>query len=105
MTPATVRFAKLLLQEKISEQLTGVKPKVQGIFSSFNEVHLYDSTSILLPDELVKDFLGNNNCKHKRKAIDKIEMVYNFTNGSFSFFDLLSFSKNDQSLGAPFYLL
>jgi hypothetical protein len=98
MTPATVRFAKLLLQEKISEQLTGVKLKVQGIFSPFNEVHLHDSTSILLPDELVKDFPGNNNCKHKRKAIAKIEIVYNFTKGSFSFFDLLSFSKNDQSL-------
>lgn len=98
MTSHAVNFAKLLLQEKMTEQFKHINQKTEGIFAAFKNVFLHDSTSLTLPDELAKDFPGNNNLKHKRKAIAKIEAVYNFTKGTFPFFGLRSFAENDQSL-------
>lgn len=98
ITSDAVNFGKLLLQDKMAEQFKSINQKSEGIFAAFKNVYLQDSTSMILPDELVKDFPGNNNGKHKRKAIAKIEVIYNFTKGIFPFFGLRSFTQNDQSL-------
>ncbi len=98
MTSGAVNFAKLVLQEKMTEQFKYIHQRTGGIFAAFKNVYLQDSTYLSLPDELVKDFPGNNNDKHKRKAIAKIDTLYNFTKGTFSFFGLCSFAENDQRL-------
>lgn len=65
------------------------------LFKSFGKVLVQDSTKLVLPDGLKKDFPGD--CMSgKRRAVARIQTIFNLKNYSFLYFSLRSFTKNDQ---------
>lgn len=100
MKPQTEEFIKAVVEKTMSQKIQPPQTKkIKGVLKHFNHVKIDDSTTLHLPDELVKTFPGNVSLG-KRKAQAKIHAMYNLTKNNFSFFHLHSFSNNDQSLSA-----
>jgi len=93
LTTHAVVFTRQLLEHKLQQYYEG--PKANKLFSSFKNVFLHDSTTIVLPDELSKVFPGNYS-NGKYKAVARIQAIYNFTQNTFAHFGLASFCDNDQ---------
>jgi hypothetical protein len=91
----TTAFLKLVLEEKFKNSIqTRLTYRVSR---KFNHIKLEDSTIINLPEELSFVFPGN--VSHgKRKSQAKIHALYDFTENTFDFMHIHSFTQNDQSL-------
>ena len=98
MNPQTECFIKTVVEQQLLEKVQPRTTKhTKGILKHFNNVMIDDSTTISLPDELVKEFPGNV-ANGKRKSQAKIHAMYNMTENNFPFLHIHSFSNNDQSL-------
>jgi hypothetical protein len=71
--------------------------KVQGLLPRFNNVLLADSTCQKLPPNLSGVFPSSSNQTGAVTATLRLQVVYNYTKGIFSYFDLGNFRENDQS--------
>lgn len=95
MRPETTALLKLTFEETFRISLQA-RSKNQ-VSRKFNHVKLEDSTVLNLPEELSSEFPGNvSNGKKKSQA--KIHALYDFTENSFDFMHIHSFTRNDQSL-------
>jgi len=98
MNPATSHMLKMVLEEKLSGSIKQAKPKEnRKVLSKFRSIKIEDSTTLHLPDEMSKEFPGNVS-RGKKKSQAKIHALHNFTENSFLFLDVHSFTNNDQSL-------
>ena len=98
MNPATSHMLKMVLEEKLSGSIKQIKPKEnRKVLSKFRSIKIEDSTTLHLPDEMSKKFPGNVS-RGKKKSQAKIHALHNFTENSFLFLDVQSFTNNDQSL-------
>jgi hypothetical protein len=85
-----VLWATISIKEKISQQ-TSDKLKF------FKNIFIEDSTHIKISDKLSKDYPGNGYWdKEAKKAIIKIQAVYNIIKKKFIRFEITSFRQNDQ---------
>lgn len=95
MRPKTTALLKLVLEEKFKSSFQA--RSAYQVTRKFNHIKLEDSTVINLPEELSFVFPGN--VSHgKRKSQAKIHALYDFTENSFDFMHIHSFTQNDQSL-------
>jgi hypothetical protein len=65
------------------------------LFGSFNKVLIQDSTCLSLPDRFSQAFKGHT-CSGKRRALAKIQSVFDLKTNKFTLFEIGDFSKNDQ---------
>ena len=98
MNPKTENMLRLFFEEKLSSILqdstVGKTTRLKGKFKS---IKIDDSTIINLPAELSGFFPGNVSRGEKKSQV-KIHALYNFTDNTFPFLHLHSFTENDQSL-------
>jgi hypothetical protein len=100
MTNEASNMTRMFFEEKLKSILFQNKTNVAGSMKpKFSDIKIEDSTLLCLPEEL-SDFFPGNVSKGKRKAILKVHALYNFSRESFSFFNVHSFTENDQSLSA-----
>jgi len=95
LTPAHVAFAKKLLTQALAAKFDQLQSKDSPIFTTFNRVLLQDSTSVGLPDALVNTFPGSKS-KGVRKAVAKVQQVYDLLSQRCLYFKLTPYSLNDQ---------
>ncbi|MFC1730055.1 IS4 family transposase [candidate division KSB1 bacterium] len=95
MRPETTALLKLALEEELKRNIQ--KRRLQKSSRKFNQIKLEDSTVINLPEELSSAFPGNvSNGKKKSQA--KVHALYDFTENTFDFLNVHSFTQNDQFL-------
>ena len=95
ITPAHIEFAKQLLTQALATKFDQLQSKDSPIFTAFNRVLLHDSTSVGLPDALVNTFPGSRS-KGVRKAVAKVQQVYDLLSHRCIYFKLTPYSINDQ---------
>jgi len=95
MNEAWLTLLKLLLQEVIAKQ--SMKNVKLSLLKHFKHVWVQDSTSINLPDMMVKKFKGNVS-RGKQKSIAKINVVLNVLTGLCPVMELMGFTINEQAL-------
>lgn len=95
ITPAHVEFAKELLTQALATKFDKLQSKDSPIFTAFNRVLLHDSTTIGLPDALVDTFPGSTS-KGVRKAVAKVQQVYDLLSQRCIYFKLTPYRVNDQ---------
>ena len=95
MRPETTALLKLTLEEELKKSIQ--KRRLQQSSRKFNHIKLEDSTVINLPEELSSAFPGNVS-KGKKKSQAKIHALYDFTENTFDYMNVHSFTQNDQSL-------
>jgi hypothetical protein len=90
-----VKLLKALLQEVIAKQcLKNIK---HSLLKHFKNVWIQDSTSINLPEVMLKKFKGNVS-RGKQKSGAKINVVLNVLTGLCPVMELMGFTINEQSL-------
>ena len=90
-----VKLLKTLLQEVIAKQ--SVKNIKHALLKHFNNVWIQDSTSLNLPEVMLKKFIGNVS-RGKQKSVAKINVVLNVLTGLCPVMELMGFTINEQSL-------
>jgi len=96
MNPEQIKFLQKVLSAAIN-----IKGKINKQTSErlkfFKNIFIEDSTCIKISDKLSKEYPGNGYWdKAARKAIIKIQSLYNITKKSFERFEITSFRENDQ---------
>lgn len=91
ITPAHVAFAKKLLTQALGAKFDQLQSKDSPVFTAFKRVLLHDSTSVGLPDALVNTFPGSTS-KGVRKAVAKVQQVYDLLSQRCLYFKLTSYS-------------
>ncbi len=93
-------FAKATLEGHLREKIgANISVKTRGIMNLLTNVKIDDTTNLALPDMLASQFPGSV-CRGVRKAIVKVHVLFNLTENTYDFFQLHSYSENDQSLSA-----
>jgi hypothetical protein len=95
MREKMVNFLERVLAEAIKIEVR--IEKWGGIFERFERVWIEDGTHIRVNDELCKYFPGSANQEGK-KAILKIDAIYNAKCRNFKKFEITNFRNNDQNL-------
>lgn len=95
MRPETTAMLKLALEEEFRNNLK--TRSTDHVSRKFAHIKLEDSTIINLPQELSFVFPGNVS-GGKKKSQAKIHALYDFTENTFDFMHIHSFTQNDQSL-------
>jgi hypothetical protein len=93
ITPDFVNYIKLVLTQLLSKSMLDKKNQTQ-LFSKFKNVYLHDSSCYSLPLQLVKEFPGNI-CVGLKRAVAKVQVVFNLTQRRFSYFALTSYRDAD----------
>jgi hypothetical protein len=93
-TDAFVKYLKLVIEELISHQMLKRGKNKTTLFARFKNVYLHDSTCYSLPLQLVKDYPGNISVGLKR-AVAKVQVVFNLTRRNFSYFELTGYADAD----------
>lgn len=100
MNPQTECFIRKVVEQQLLKKMQPCPTKnTKGILKHFNNILIDDSTTLPLPDELVKEFPGNV-VAGKRRSQAKIHAMYNLTENNFPFLHIHSYSDNDQKLAA-----
>jgi hypothetical protein len=95
MNKAWLTLLRLLLQEVIAKQ--SLKNVKQSLLKHFKNVWAQDSTSINLPDVMVKKFKGNVS-RGKQKSIAKINVILNVITGLCPVMEMMGLTVNEQQL-------
>jgi hypothetical protein len=98
MNSNQVLFLKQILDSSLAKQYSLVNKRLtrSDLFVCFNNVYLHDSTTLHLPDHL-NCFYPGNYTKGKQKAVARIQTCYNLKKNLYQFFEVNSFTDNDQS--------
>lgn len=99
MNPQTECFIRKVVECQLLKKIPCTTKRVKGILKYFSNVLIDDSTTLSLPDELVKQFPGNV-VAGKRRSQAKIHAMYNLTENNFPFLHIHSYSDNDQGLAS-----
>ena len=60
MVPSTESFIKKVVEQQLRKKIKLLQTKkIKGVLKNFNNVHIDDSTTLHLPDELAEIFPGN----------------------------------------------
>lgn len=94
MGQPAVDMVRSLLENYIKRSYESIK--IKGLFNSFKRVLIQDSTTLSLPCSLVNHFHGNKS-NGSQRAVARIQCVFDYLSGSFSYFGLHSYTENDQS--------
>lgn len=97
MTNTWVTTVKALLQEVITQQ--AVRQIKRCLFTRFGNVWLQDSTTLQLPDVMMKKFKGNVT-KGKKKSVAKLNVIMNVISGLCPVMLWTSFTVNEQGLSS-----
>lgn len=81
--------------KKSNKKLKADKKELKEILKIFNNVYLHDSTTQKVPQKLVENFPGNRS-HGKRKAVMRIQAVYNFTQEKWMDLTVGAYAENDQ---------
>jgi len=95
MTGAWVTTVKALLQEVMAQQ--AVRQMKRGLFTHFGNIWLQDSTTLQLPDGMIRKFKGNVS-KGKKKSVAKLNIIMNVLSGLCVVMQWTSFTVNEQRL-------
>jgi hypothetical protein len=98
MSDAYVKFLTAVLTQALGTQLktAGSILKTSYLKKRYKRILIQDSTCISLPSCLCWCFPGNTS-KGERKAVLKIQVVFDLLNNHFVYFDITPFTANDQS--------
>ena len=99
MNPKTTNMLKMVLADELEKSLSSKHRQLSQASQAFRSIHIEDSTIFNLPSELSFAFPGNVS-SGKKKSQAKVHALYNYTNNTFGFLDLYSFTRNDQSLSS-----
>jgi Transposase DDE domain len=91
---------KLLDLQKQTPSTAALNPNkiaVQGLLGRFNNVWLADSTCQKLPSNLSGVFESSSNQTGTVTATLRLQVIYNYKQNKFSYFDLGNYRENDQS--------
>jgi hypothetical protein len=97
MNPDTTKMLKMVLEDELGKSILSQQRQHSRRSQVFHSIHIEDSTIFNLPSELSFAFPGNVSLGKKKSQV-KIHALYNYTNNTFGFLDLHSFTRNDQSL-------
>lgn len=79
--------------------------KVEGLLARFNNVLLADSTCQKLPANLAGVFASSSNQTGSVTATLRLQVIYNYSQSVFSYFDLGNYRENDQSSSDNIFLV
>ena len=98
MSNAYVKFLTGVLTQALGAQLRTARSilKASHLKKRYKRILIQDSTCISLPACLCWCFPGNTS-RGERKAVLKIQVVFDLLNNHFVYFDITSFTTNDQS--------
>jgi hypothetical protein len=94
MNERTESFASKLFSHVLNARLSVVKQ--ERLFKLFQRVLLGDSTTLSLPQNLVKDFPGNV-AHGEQKAVARLQCIINIKSMQWLQLSLKAFTNNDQS--------
>ena len=94
-----VALLEQVLQTKIADLEQTNKDNLlnKSILSKFKNILLSDSTCQTLPSNLSSVFPSTGNQTKKITATMRVQVIYNYTQKAFSYFDLGHLRENDQS--------
>ncbi|GLI36433.1 IS4 family transposase [Desulforhabdus amnigena] len=100
ITPKCVAFVRSVLMSLMFRASSLEPLTAKGAFSRFKRVLLQDSTTINLPESLVRFFPGSGNQTGKVQAIMKIQVIHDLLSQTCLHFGLSGFRRNDQKASA-----
>lgn len=95
VTAAHANFAEQLLSQTLAYHYQPLLTKYAKLLSPFRRVLLQDSTTLSLPDHLVEVFPGNVS-KGVKKAVARVQQVYELLSGCCLQLHLTAYTDNDQ---------
>jgi hypothetical protein len=98
ITVKLTQFLLAVLFDALGKQTNNIykQAKQEASLKHYKRVLLQDSTTLSLPDSLSWCFPGNVS-KGKKKAQLKIQVVYDLLSNRFVYFEITSYTANDQS--------